>query len=263
MTAKRILVLIPHPDDEVVGCAAAIRRAAAAGARVFGLYLTTGVPPAELLWRQQRRHHPMRVIVRRLEARDAAAALGLEPVGFAERPARRLRAELGAALGEIEAALSRVRADELWVSAWEGGHQDHDAANFLAARCAGRVPVLEYAEYNNSAGVRSQAFAATTGAEIVLRLDREEQAEKRRLLAFYRSERRNLAHVERTQESLRPLPAHDYAAPPHPGTLFAERFHWVPFRHPRIDFERHETLRAALADFARGSGGQQDPPQRQ
>jgi hypothetical protein len=38
------------------------------------------------------------------------------------------------------------------------------------------------------------------------------------------------------QRSEAGAPAHDYGAPPHVGRLFRERFHWVPFRHPRIDW---------------------------
>ncbi len=251
MNARRILVLIPHPDDEVAGCAAAIGRARAAGALVFGLYLTTGVAPAEALWRRQRRCYGERVARRREEALRAAAALGIEPLHFAARPARTLKAELGAALGEIAAALQRSAADSVWVSAWEGGHQDHDVANFLAARIADRVPVTEYAEYNYAgSAVRSQRFPRETGAETLLCLSAREAAAKRGLLAIYRSERANLAHIGTAVESLRPLPRHDYAAPPHAGTLFRERFHWLPFRHPRVDFEATGTVTAALADFA-------------
>jgi LmbE family N-acetylglucosaminyl deacetylase len=108
MTARRILVLIPHPDDEVVGCAAAISRAVAAGARVFGLYLTTGVPPVERLWRWQRQGYAERVARRRNEALATAAALQLEPLGFAERPSRSLRRALSpAALRTALAEFSR------------------------------------------------------------------------------------------------------------------------------------------------------------
>jgi len=111
--------------------------------------------------------------------------------------------------------------------------------------------MLEYAEYNYAGGaVRSQRFPQESGTEAVLRLTREEIAAKRALLALYRSERGNLGHIRAERESLRPLARHDYAAPPHPGTLFCERFHWVPFRHPRIDCDRHEELRATLANFA-------------
>ena len=68
MFAARILILAPHPDDEVVGCCAAIGRARAAGARVFVLTLTTGVPERALLWPWQRPGHPLRVERRRAEA---------------------------------------------------------------------------------------------------------------------------------------------------------------------------------------------------
>jgi hypothetical protein len=47
------------------------------------------------------------------------------------------------------------------------------------------------------------------------------------------------------------LPRHDYSAAPHPGKLFRERFHWLPFSHPRVDFEPSESVRAALANFGK------------
>lgn len=250
MSARRILLLTPHPDDEVVGCAAAIARARAGGAEMFGLYLTTGVPPREQLWPWQRRRHGRRIERRRSEALKAAAALGLTPVAFADIPSRRLKSHLAETLTAIAAAIERCRAEALWTPAWEGAHQDHDATNFLAARFAERLPVTEFAEYNFAGGVpRSQLFPAETGEEMVLRLTPEEAAAKRALLALYRSERGNLAHIRCEIESLRPLPRHDYAVPPHPGTLFCERHHWVPFRHPRIDFDRPAGLRAHLARF--------------
>lgn len=121
--------------------------ARAQGEAVFALYLTTGVPPADALWPWHRRSYADRVARRREEALATAAALGIKPLAFAERPSRRLKSALGAALAELRSAIDRVRPDELWVSAWEGGDQDHDVANFLASRLADRVPVMEYAEY--------------------------------------------------------------------------------------------------------------------
>lgn len=47
MFGQRVLILVPHPDDEVVGAAAAIARARAQGAAVTGVFLTTGVPDAD------------------------------------------------------------------------------------------------------------------------------------------------------------------------------------------------------------------------
>jgi hypothetical protein len=97
--------------------------------------------------------------------------------------------------------------------------------------------------------VRSQRFADERGDETVWRLSPQEAAEKRALFALYRSERGNLKHIESEIESFRPLPAHDYARAPHAGTLFRERFHWVPFRHPRIDFEPRREIHRAFAAF--------------
>lgn len=249
--AARILVLVPHPDDEVVGCAIAAHRARAAGAQLFALYLTTGVPPREHLWPWQRGGYEARVARRRQEALAVAALLGLEPVSFQPWPSRRLKSHLAEALALIEQARAAHRIEALWAPAWEGGHQDHDVTNFLAAQLAHRLPVTEFAEYHAvRAVVATQRFIAMQGGERVIALTAAERALKRRALALYRSERANLAHVRCDVESLRPLARYDYAAPPHPGRLFWTRFQWVPFRHPRIDFDAPEEMRATLARFA-------------
>jgi LmbE family N-acetylglucosaminyl deacetylase len=237
MAARRILILAPHPDDEIVGCGIAALRARASGARVFVLHLTTGVPERAALWAWQRPRCAARVARRRVEARRAAALLGLETIGFRDTPSRLLRFDLDRAAAELDAALAGCAAEALWVAAFEGGHQDHDAANALAASVRHRLPVWEFAAYNFAGGrIRSNRFAVRRGGEVAIEATAPEAARKRRALACYRSERGNLGHIGVAHESARPLPAHDYAAAPHPGRLFRERFHWVPFHHPRIDF---------------------------
>lgn len=250
MSAGRPLVLIPHPDDEVVGCAIAIARARAAGAEISGLYLTTGVPARERVWPWRRSGYPALVERRREEAKRAAAALGLAPAGFLDWPSRTLKSHLDEAMAAISRVLAARAIDEIWTPAWEGGHQDHDVTNFLAARLAGKLPVREFAEYNLSGGrVQSQTFAQPNGTEATLTLTAEEARLKAELLAIYRSERMNLRYVRLRQESLRPLASYDYRSPPHPGRLFCERFQWVPVRHPSVDFEPSAAMRAALADW--------------
>jgi LmbE family N-acetylglucosaminyl deacetylase len=248
----RILILVPHPDDEVVGCAIAAIRARAEGAKLFAFYLTTGVPARAQLWPWARGGHAARVAIRRAEAFAAAELLGIEPTGFQPWPARQLKSHLEEASALVEATLGKYRIDGLWAPAYEGGHQDHDAANLLAAAFKARIPVTEFAEYHNARpAVSSQGFITRNGGERLLRLSEEERQLKRRALALYRSERANLAHVKCEIESLRPLAPYDYAAPPHPGRLFWARFQWVPFRHPRIDFDPPEKVYATLAAFAR------------
>jgi len=270
MEPRRILIVAPHPDDEIVACGIAAMRARVAGARVFVLYLTTGTPAREALWPWQRPGYAKRLRRRHDEAWAAAALIGFEPIGFIDCPSRRLRHHLDPAMAEIERAVTACDAEAIWVPAFEGGHQDHDAANALSARFCARLPVYEFAAYNFAGGqVRASRFPDQRGGEGVIDATAEELALKRRALACYASERSNLGHIGATREVYRPLPVHDYGAPPHPGRLFRERFHWVPFRHPRVDFDPSATVypdigRWASAAIARrppalGDGPGQEP----
>jgi LmbE family N-acetylglucosaminyl deacetylase len=257
MSRRRILLLVPHPDDEVVGCAVAARRAIAGGSALFAIYLTTGVPSREALWRWQRARHASRVARRRAEAEHAAELLGLRPVAFLDWPSRTLKAHVAEATAAIRSAIGRNAIDLLWVPAFEGAHQDHDVANFLAARLAPLCPAVEFAEYHfHDGGTHSGEFFDADGTERIVTLSAQEAAWKRGLLAVYASERGNLAHIACATEALRPLPPHDYANRPHRGTLFYERFQWVPFRHPRIDYDAPETVSATLAAHMTACGAE-------
>ena len=247
MYAKHILLLAPHPDDEVVGAGAAIGRARAQGHRVSVAFLTTGVPDRSLLFPWQRAGHAARVERRRGEAAETAALLGFEIAFHQDHPTRTLKAHLGEMRARVLAFIERHAIEMLWVPAYEGGHQDHDSANFLGSTLRDRVPVWEFAEYNNIGGkVLSQEFPCASGAEIAIALDDAEIARKRAALALYPSERGNLAHIEAGRECFRPLAGYDYGRAPHPGVLFYQRFQWVWPRHPRVDYTLPEEVCAAL-----------------
>src|SRR5262249_8585970 len=156
-----ILVLVPHPDDEVVGCCAAIGRARAQGCRVAALYLTNGVPDRAVFWPWQRTGHARHVAMRWREAAAAQALLGLEEAGRQDVPTRSLRLRMAETLALIERTLEASAATMLWTPAYEGGHQDHDVANALASRLRDRVAVWEFSEYHNAGGrVHAQDFIA-------------------------------------------------------------------------------------------------------
>jgi LmbE family N-acetylglucosaminyl deacetylase len=245
--SRRVLILAPHPDDEIVACGVAAMRARRGGAQISVVFQTTGAPPRETLWPWQRPGYEARVARRRNEAERAAALLQLGLGGFSGIPSRRLVSHLDEAAASVEQAIDATAATELWVTAFEGAHQDHDAANALAASFRDRLPVWEFAAYNYAGGkVRSNRFLDARGGVVELTADREEAVLKRRALALYASERGNLRHIQVREEAYRPLPRHDYSAPPHAGTLFRERFHWVPFRHPRIDFTPSTEIYPAL-----------------
>ena len=130
---SRILVLVPHPDDEVVGFAASIARVRAAGAEVFALYLTHGCVAREILWPWDRRKHAAFVARRRAEAESVARRMGVTPVGWSSRAARTVWRDLEAVRGEVARAVEAYKIDQLWVPAFEGGNADHDAVNAVAA----------------------------------------------------------------------------------------------------------------------------------
>jgi LmbE family N-acetylglucosaminyl deacetylase len=237
-----ILVLAPHPDDELVGACIAMKRAMEADARLSVLYLTTGI--AAESWPWERKSYALRVRRRHDEALQAARRLGFEVAGFLDMPSRRLIDHLDA----VRAVVSKFEAKQVWVPAFEGAHQDHDAANALASTICAKFEVSEFAEYNFAGGqVRSNRFH--DGAGDVVMLSREEARLKKELLGLYKSERGNLDYISCDQESLRPLAKHDYAKPAHAGILFRERFRWVPFKHPRIDWRPQAEISRCLSQF--------------
>jgi LmbE family N-acetylglucosaminyl deacetylase len=250
MFGRRILVLIPHPDDEVVGCAAAIRRATGQGSQVFGAYLTTGVPAAEKLWPWQRNGHARRVARRRAEARHAAELLGIHPIFFQEIPSRQLKQSLASTRELLIHSIRTHGAVTLWAPAYEGGHQDHDVANFLASTLRDLAEVWEFGEYNYFGGrAYSNQFISRRGMECEIVLESAERQHKQEALGIYRSERDNLRHVRAEREVFRPMADYDYSRPPQSGKLFYQRFQWVPY-HPRVDYCQPEEVCRAILEFA-------------
>jgi N-acetylglucosamine malate deacetylase 1 len=249
---KRILLLVPHPDDEIVGAAAAIMRARARGADLHAAYLTTGVLARPTLWPWQRASHAERVERRWTEARAAAARLGLAVAFRQTLPTRTLKSALAATQLALQAAIERLAIDMVWTPTYEGGHQDHDSANVLASRLEAAA-VWEFSEYHFAGGrVASQRFIRPSDDELVVELSPAERAAKRELLGVYASERGNLGYVETEREAFRPLRPYDYGGPPHAGRCFYQRFQWVPF-HPRVDRGRPEEVCRAAEAFLRAA----------
>lgn len=247
---RNILLLVPHADDEVVACGAAIGRARAEGAKVHALYLTHGCIAPEVRWPWDRQQHARHVARRHAEAMRAAEVLKLSAVGWSSRPARSLWQHLPAVSADIIKALAEYQIDQIWTPAYEGGNADHDVVNALVSRLAPAMSVLEFAEYNFAGGrARSQEFPVPNGSEQVITLTEAETEFKKRVLEIYRSERGNLGYVKTERECFRPLARYDYGRPPHDGTLWYTRFQWVPFRHPRVDFTNPLEVCQAITRF--------------
>lgn len=247
---KRILVLVPHPDDEVVACSAAIGRAQQAGAKIFALYVTHGCIARETLWPWQRKSYDKTVTRRRDEASAVAHFLNITALNWPVRPARHLWQDMACVHKEILVAIEQNAIDQIWVPAFEGGNPDHDALNAIGSLLKEKIGVLEFAEYNFVGGkARSQTFPTLNGNEQILDLTPEEQAAKRKALRLYKSEKGNLNYVKVEHEAFRPLATYMYNHLPHKGKLWYTRFQWVPFRHPRVDFTKPEDVSRTITTF--------------
>jgi LmbE family N-acetylglucosaminyl deacetylase len=142
-----VLVLAPHPDDEVLGCGGLCLALAEAGIPVAVLFLTdgTGSHPGSHAYPPERLRD-----LREAEARAACAILGIAPdrVGFL-----RLRDTAAPMNGApFDDAAERVaRACRDWGCAticatWRADpHCDHLAADMIARRVAARLGVCHLA----------------------------------------------------------------------------------------------------------------------
>lgn len=247
---QRILLLVPHPDDEVVACSASIGRAQAAGANIFAAYLTNGCVAINQLWPWQRGHHPERIIQRQNEAKIVANALKIMPVFWSQRSARHLWQELPEVLKEIVVVLQQYQIDQVWVPAYEGGNPDHDGLNAIGSYLSKKVSVLEFTAYNwHKNRCNSHQFPEVTPDTVIFKLTPQERIFKMNCLEVYRSEKHNLSYVETRQESYRKLIQYDYRKPPHTGLLWYMRFQWVPFHHPGVDRSHWKQVSQAIQDF--------------
>jgi LmbE family N-acetylglucosaminyl deacetylase len=122
VTAERVLVLAPHPDDEVLGCGGLLVQLAAAGAAVHVLFLTDGAggePAAAAAAYAERR---------RAEAAAVAELLGFAGVEHLALPDGGLEQHLDAVAAAIATALTALRPDLLLVPSPLEATRDHRAA---------------------------------------------------------------------------------------------------------------------------------------
>jgi LmbE family N-acetylglucosaminyl deacetylase len=125
-TSGRVIVIAPHPDDEILGAGGTVARMVASGAEHVAVAVTDGEASHPEQSLELRRTRP-------LESVAAATKLGISPA---------MTYRLGQPDGHVEArSLARALADligpgDLVLAPWEGdGHPDHAQVG-LGARAA-------------------------------------------------------------------------------------------------------------------------------
>jgi LmbE family N-acetylglucosaminyl deacetylase len=116
-----VLVIAPHPDDEVIGCGGAVCLHAAGGDRVSTVFLTSG----ELGLKHLIKERAWRT--REAEARRAARILGTAPPVFLRRPDWILGGDIGTAAKALRPVLRRQRPELIYLPHPADGHPDHRA----------------------------------------------------------------------------------------------------------------------------------------
>jgi LmbE family N-acetylglucosaminyl deacetylase len=196
--------------------------------------------------------------VRDAESRDVLTRLGVDDFHFlgADIPDGTLVEHLESAYAHLTAAMEQKRIDEVLTLAWEGGHQDHDAAHLVAVAFAQsrNVPCREFALYRGFIGPFFRVMSPLREGGMVRRLTWREIARTSMLWTRYRSQRRTwlalypIAFAKLVlfrREVLRDVDPSRLLAPPHARPLFYERrfrFPWErfaaaagPFVERRID----------------------------
>jgi LmbE family N-acetylglucosaminyl deacetylase len=226
-----LLVLVAHPDDEVLG--AGSRLPYLGGAHI--VYVTDGAPrdmsdAARAGYASAAAYGE----ARRCEAEAALALLGVESHRI--RRLGLMDQEVAFAMSDLNETCLRLietlRPAAILTHAYEGGHPDHDAvalAVHLACRRHGRdwPELIEFAGYHDPDGtgrIATCEFLTAPASAVSVWLKPPERAQKRRALACFRTQRRVLRMFRADRERFRAAPLYQFGRPPHAWRPFYERF---------------------------------------
>ena len=131
--ATSVVVLSPHPDDDVVGCGGTLVRHLKSGCRVAVVYLTDGRKGDPT----GRYTEDELAVLREQEAAAACREMGIDDVLFLRRQDRALRADKST-VGEIAAALRKYSPQRVYLPSFFDGffHPDHLQTNIILEKAA-------------------------------------------------------------------------------------------------------------------------------
>jgi LmbE family N-acetylglucosaminyl deacetylase len=162
---KKVLVLAPHPDDEVGGCAGTIRLHKNAGDKIWVLVVTDGRLAASLFTPEELAQQ------RRIEVECATTALEIDKLEWAGFEEGSLW--VAALIGKLRAILEEYQPDIIYTTSRIDFHPDHHRTAFALARVlesSETAPVIRiYQVHVPLTGVLANLVANVTGEEAAVR----------------------------------------------------------------------------------------------
>jgi LmbE family N-acetylglucosaminyl deacetylase len=251
------LFLFAHPDDDVF-ISGALRRSIESGVPTFAAWLTSGDARGQGVVRERELDRAMRLL-----------GLPAERRRLLRFPNRGLLPRLSEAVTATAELMTSLKAREIFVVAYEGGHIDHDALNFIVAeadkRSGGGRTLYEFPLYNRTGAwwaLRWRINAFPPGGQPAMNepMTPELVRLKHAMMRAYVSQRGDMTpfrlclnerRLLRRGEPYRAFSVQrDYETPPHPGVLNYERD-----GHARFEEFRQAALaaRAALDATPKGA----------
>jgi N-acetylglucosamine malate deacetylase 2 len=227
----RTLVVVAHPDDEVIGSGALLQRMP----EPMVVFCTDGAPRNPKWW-QRYQSREAYASLRRGEAQKALSQVRLRGLEFLvdDRGEQFADQELFRNLPQAVVALRRLverhRPQALLTHAYEGGHPDHDSCCFITSVVAqgAALPAWEMPLYHRDAKGNSvfQQFVQKDGREVEVQVSAAERLAKARMAEAYASQGDIISAFDLSTERIRPLYAYDFGRPPHAGKLNYELWGW-------------------------------------
>lgn len=228
------LIVVAHPDDEIIAAGALMSRLPRAGV----ICVTDGAPRAERYgregWFASWQDY---ALARRQEAEAALALLkrDITPSLSLGIPNRDAHCDMASTARHLAGVLDGF--GHVITHAYEGGHPDHDSTAFcvhaacaLIARSGKHAPtIIEAPLYSAPDGhYVHQLFVPhpDAGAAVTLTLSPAENDLKRRMYACHVTQGTTFDDFSVTQEHFRLAPRYHFSRPPHPGKIGYDSFRW-------------------------------------
>lgn len=133
--ANRIVVLAPHPDDEILGCGGSLAWHTRQGAEVSVIYMTSGEACVSNL-----SDHALVRQIREQEASDGASVLGIDDLHYLRFKDGSLEYN-SSTIKQLTTLIRQLRPDLIYAPHAADKHPDHQCCHALAMSAIARATV--------------------------------------------------------------------------------------------------------------------------